>query len=224
MLYHFIKLWFKNHTDRYYYMRTTVPLEHVRAAVKFTKALSVVDGENPDYEKSLESSATYAEHMLGHYTLNAVANVSQAAFTEVISRVPLMYRNDDTLMLQWVGRQAMKYSDLVLSASYANDITEKVFGIYAKSLKKVNINQHTTQVLPLIGNVAGWDEYILTVLNIKLTTLERDVDAMEFSKVNSNLESIKKRLSVCMTVSENYNFTGSQKRIQQLHKKVYGVK
>ena len=119
MLYFYLKLWFKNRTDRFYYMRTSVPHKHVKEAVKFVYALKKIDYDDLNFEKSLASALEYAEHMLGHYTLNAVANVSTDAFVKVMRQVPLIYRNDDAAVLKWVGRQAMNHSDLILNTEYA---------------------------------------------------------------------------------------------------------
>lgn len=224
MLYLYLKLWFKNRTDRFYYMRTNVPHEHVKDAVKFLYALKKIDYDDSMFERWLESSTTYAEYMLGHYVLNAVANISLSAFIKVMNQVPLMYRLDDDQFIQWIGRRAMQHSDTVLSTGYATEIAEEVFGIHTEDSKKVYVNQHTKNELSIIRGDNSWENYITVILNNRLNILERDVDAFRFSKINNNLESIKRRITAYMQVSEAYSLTDYKKRIQKLYKNVYGEK
>lgn len=219
MLYLLIKLWWKRRLDRMYYMRVTTPIGHTRDAVKFAKSLKQINLVTDDYKDSLSSSMFYAEHMLGHSTLNAVANVSGKAFIMVVGQVPLLYQNDDTKMLCWIGRQAMEHSDYVLDASYASDVVERVFGI--TDLPRVPAHRHTREELNLLMGVSSsWNEYIANILSMQLDKVEREVDALVFSKVTGDKETLSKKLSTYWQVARAYNFTATCARAHNLNKKL----
>ena len=219
MLYLLIKLWWKRRLDRLYYMRVTANMKHVRGAVKFAKALKQINLVTDSYKDSTQSSGEYAERLLGHATLNAVANVSGQAFIKVVTQVPLAYQYDDDRLLVWIGRQAMEHSDFVLDADYASDVVERVFGI--KDLPKVRAHKHTREELSLVTGIsANWNDYIANILSMQLDKVEREVDALVFSKITRNTEEIHTKLSLYWQIARDYGFSATCDRAHNLNKKI----
>lgn len=147
MLYHLIRLWFKRQLMWVYYKNTTVNRKQVSDDVRYARSLQVLEG----YWSPVTSNADYSKYLLGHYVLNIAANHSRQAFKKLVSCAPLLYQDDETKLLPWIGAKAWSDSTEAIWSNYADGVLYTIFGITGLAVKKIDINSKTE--LKLLDNI-----------------------------------------------------------------------